>query len=531
MKDGKIRYFSMFSGVGGFELGIGNRAECIGFSEIDKYASELLCAKWPGIKNYGDAREINPRELPEFNMLCGGFPCQAFSIAGRRKGFEDTRGTMFFEVARIVEVKRPQIILLENVKGLLNHDKGRTFSIIIQTLNELGYNIQWMVLNSKFFGVPQNRERVFLIGNIRGTSRSEILPFRNYAEQIQGIHEEQIANCLTARYPGHCTLGDIKKSRGQVVYDRKGFDSRTKGFRESLISPTLSTKMGTGGNNVPMVVAMRQRDRHGKNEEHIQQFEPRMDVTNTLTSVEKDNYLFDGSLRRFTPKECERLQSFPDNWTENTSFKNSVKLISKIWKDVKSKNAENQLLSEKRNYVSNIINDGKSGEIQTLPMEEIESIQENVNAQGVIEIVSVEDGVCDITNHGKGMAILYNPNNISKIEAITKKNLILELMEKRNISEFLKITLEENLSRENLFIILTWIKEIIKSQTFISVKTGNPITKAIIVYKKLEQNYTNEGLLDLRMENISYFSDTHRYKMMGNAVTVNVIKAIIEKIL
>lgn len=327
MENGKLRYFSMFTGVGGFELGIGDRAECIGFSEIDRNASELLHAKWPNIRNYGDARQINPGELPDFDILCGGFPCQAFSLAGNRRGFEDTRGTLFFEVARIIKDKRPKIVLLENVKGLLNHEKGETFAVIIKTLSELGYDVQWMVLNSKFFGVPQNRERVFIIGNIRGTSRSEILPFRKNAGEIQGIHEEQVANCLTARYPGHCTLGDIKKSRGQVVYDRKGFDSRTKGFRESAISPTLSTKMGTGGNNVPMVVAMRQRDRHGKNEEHIQQFEPRMDVTNTLTSVEKDNYLFDGELRRFTPKECERLQSFPEEWTAGRADQHRYKMM------------------------------------------------------------------------------------------------------------------------------------------------------------------------------------------------------------
>ena len=153
----------MFKGVGGFELGIGDLAKCIGFSEIDKYASELLRAKWPNIKNYGDATKINPNELPDFDMLCGGFPCQAFSIAGKRRGFDDTRGTLFFEIARIVKIKRPKTLLLENVKGLLNHNKGETFRTILQTLSELGYRTQCMVTNSKFFGVPQNRARVFII--------------------------------------------------------------------------------------------------------------------------------------------------------------------------------------------------------------------------------------------------------------------------------------------------------------------------------------------------------------------------------
>jgi len=169
MKDGKLRYFSMFSGVGGFELGIGDKGECIGFSENDKFCSQLLSQKFPGIKNYGDATKIDPDELPDFDLLCGGFPCQAFSIAGKREGFRDTRGTLFLEIVRVLQSKRPKYLLLENVKGLLNHDKGKTFQIIIQTLDELGYDLEWMVLNSLDFGVPQSRKRVF----IRGTLRKE----------------------------------------------------------------------------------------------------------------------------------------------------------------------------------------------------------------------------------------------------------------------------------------------------------------------------------------------------------------------
>src|SRR3989304_1859821 len=153
----EIKYFSMFTGVGGFELGLQNTRliqqedkermsninrtssqyySCVGFSEIDKYANQLLANKFPNIKNYGDATKINPNELPDFDMLCGGFPCQSFSIAGKRRGFEDTRGTLFFDIARIIKAKRPSYILLENVKGLLNHNKGQTFKVIIQTLDE-----------------------------------------------------------------------------------------------------------------------------------------------------------------------------------------------------------------------------------------------------------------------------------------------------------------------------------------------------------------------------------------------------------
>lgn len=159
-----MKFFSMFSGIGGFELGIrqatDGKWECVGFSEIDRYAIETYTRHFPAHKNYGDATEIDANRIPDFDLLCAGFPCQAFSIAGKRAGFDDARGTLFFEIARVLEIKRPSFILLENVKGLLNHEQGKTFSKIIQVLDELGYNIEWMVLNSKDFKVPQSRESV-----------------------------------------------------------------------------------------------------------------------------------------------------------------------------------------------------------------------------------------------------------------------------------------------------------------------------------------------------------------------------------
>jgi len=162
-----MRFFGMFSGIGGFELGIKratiNQWECIGYSEIDKYAIQIYERHFKH-KNYGDATRINSKRLPDFDLLVGGFPCQAFSVAGKRRGFKDTRGTLFFEIVRILKVKKPKYILLENVKGLLSHDNGRTFQTIIGVLADIGYNVEWQVLNSKDFGVPQNRERVFIIG-------------------------------------------------------------------------------------------------------------------------------------------------------------------------------------------------------------------------------------------------------------------------------------------------------------------------------------------------------------------------------
>ncbi len=259
-----MRYLSLFSGIGGFELGLEyafteiesqsstngeggtsqhtGRPLCIGYSEIDKYAIQIY-EKHFNHTNYGDITQINATELPDFDLVVGGFPCQAFSIAGKRGGFDDTRGTLFFDIARILKEKRPRLLLLENVKGLLSHDNGRTFKTIISTLVELGYDIQWQVLNSKNFGVPQNRERVFIIGHLRGTPRPQVFPF-----------------------------GENDSSFNQ--------QSDTS-LQKSQIAQTVTSTYWKGGKGSQIQKEMR--------------------------------------IRRLTPTECERLQGFPDGWTEGVS--------------------------------------------------------------------------------------------------------------------------------------------------------------------------------------------------------------------
>ena len=176
-----IRFFDMFAGIGGFRSGLEaiGGFECVGYCEIDPYARIAYEALYDtrGEKFYEDATKIIPKQLPDFDLICGGFPCQSFSIAGARRGFEDMRGTLFFEIARIAAVKRPKYLYLENVPGLLNHDKGGTFKVILSTLDELGYDVAWQVLNSKNFGVPQERKRVMLVGFLREKCAGEVLSF------------------------------------------------------------------------------------------------------------------------------------------------------------------------------------------------------------------------------------------------------------------------------------------------------------------------------------------------------------------
>lgn len=215
----EINYLSLFTGIGGIEEGIQSsipHAKSIGYSEIDKYANMVLRKKYPEVKNYGDCTKINPEELPDFNILVGGFPCQSFSIAGKRMGFEDTRGSLFFTIANIAKIKRPRILWLENVKGLLNHEEGKTFAVILNTLAELGYDAEWEVCNSKYFGVPQNRERTIIIGYLGGFRRRKVFPLR-------GTDQDDNAECeREKKNPGGLKQLNENASQGYRVYDTEG---------------------------------------------------------------------------------------------------------------------------------------------------------------------------------------------------------------------------------------------------------------------------------------------------------------------
>lgn len=165
-KKNSFKAIDLFAGIGGIRLGFerafGDKIDFVFASEIDKYARETYYANY-GEEPFGDITQIDEKNIPPFDILLAGFPCQAFSVAGHRKGFEDTRGTLFFDVARIAAYHKPKVMFLENVKGLVGHDKGRTFKVIVESLKELGYSVYHNVLNAKDFGVPQNRERIYMI--------------------------------------------------------------------------------------------------------------------------------------------------------------------------------------------------------------------------------------------------------------------------------------------------------------------------------------------------------------------------------
>ena len=252
-----MKFLDLFAGIGGFRLGMEFAGhKCIGFCEIDKFAR----ASYKAIHDTKGEIELHDitavsdesiRRIGRVDIICGGFPCQAFSIAGNRRGFEDTRGSLFFEIARFASILRPKYLLLENVKGLLNHDGGATFETILGALDELGYNVEWQILNSKDFGVPQNRERVFVIGHLRGECTRRVFPLSKSCQQANSI-KKQYSNTITTRYGNSQGAGAyIVESKSQKVRSIGNIHPSGNGmngevYESAGLAPTLTTNKGEG---------------------------------------------------------------------------------------------------------------------------------------------------------------------------------------------------------------------------------------------------------------------------------------------
>lgn len=269
-----FKYIDLFAGIGGIrrpyqKLG----GTCVFSSEIDKFAIQTYEANW-GETPSGDITKIDEKDIPSFDILLAGFPCQAFSIAGKRKGFDDTRGTMFFEIERILEYHKPKCFMLENVKGLLSHDKGNTFRVMKDILeNKLGYKIYYQVLNAKDFGVPQNRERIIIVG------------FKNHDIKFEfpkptGI-KTKLGDILEKDVPEKYTISDkiwASHQRRKEMHKAKGNGFGYSLFNEkSPYTSTISARYYKDGSEILV-------EQKGKNP------------------------------RKLTPREAARLQGFPDDF-------------------------------------------------------------------------------------------------------------------------------------------------------------------------------------------------------------------------
>ncbi|MBP9802386.1 DNA cytosine methyltransferase [Patescibacteria group bacterium] len=280
--DQKLRTIDLFAGVGGIRIGF----EKAGFNTVFANDFEKSCA-YTYNKNFKtskliveDIRKIVIDDLPEFDFLLGGFPCQAFSIAGYRKGFKDEkgRGNLFFDIAKIIEKRKPTGFLLENVKNLRNHDDGRTFKIIKETLENLGYSIKYKILNSMEYGnIPQNRERIYIVG-FKNKKYLDNFDFPQ-ATKLKTKITELLEKNVDQKYyyndkPLYKKIKDFIKKEGTVYQWRRQYVRENK----KGVCPTLTANMGTGGHNVPII-----KDHKG--------------------------------IRKLTPLECFRIQGFPKDFS------------------------------------------------------------------------------------------------------------------------------------------------------------------------------------------------------------------------
>lgn len=359
-----MKFLDLFAGIGGFRLGMESAGhECVGFCEIDKFAR----ASYQAIHDTKGELELHDittvsdefiRGIGRVDIICGGFPCQAFSIAGNRRGFEDTRGTLFFEIARFASILRPKYLLLENVKGLLNHDEGATFETILGALDELGYNVEWQILNSKDFGVPQNRERVLIVGHLRGECTRRVFPLSKSGQQATSI-KEQYSNTITTRYGNSQGAGAyIVESKSQKVRSIGNIHPSGNGMNGEVydstgLAPTLSTMQGGGqepkiiqrghgynrGGEHDIAPTLTRNSYHENNVLKITEATSQgyaeaevgdsvnlshpnsqtrrgrvgKQIANTLLTGESQGVVEpDFRIRKLTPRECWRLQGFPD---------------------------------------------------------------------------------------------------------------------------------------------------------------------------------------------------------------------------
>ncbi|MEG3322249.1 DNA (cytosine-5-)-methyltransferase [Streptococcus suis] len=352
-----MKFLDLFAGIGGFRLGMERAGhECVGFCEIDQFARKSYKAihNTEGEFEFHDITRVTDesvRGIGCVDVICGGFPCQAFSIAGKRAGFEDTRGTLFFEIARFASILRPKYLFLENVTGLLNHDNGNTFETILGALDELGYDAEWQVFNSKNFGVPQNRERVFIIGHLRGSGGRAIFPFGGGDKEI-GSLQGQSTNTITARYGEAQGSGSyiIEGQQPKIIQRGHGYnqggehdtaptltsnswqennllaikEATTKGYSEATVGdsinlshPNSATRRGRVGKQ--MANTLLTGEEQGVVVYDFYNRKTKDEVGTLTASGHQGNTkagtfgILDGiRIRKLTPRECWMLQGFPD---------------------------------------------------------------------------------------------------------------------------------------------------------------------------------------------------------------------------
>lgn len=287
-------FIDLFAGIGGFHLALNSfGANCVFASEWDNYAADTYQQNF-NLKPVGDITKIAEKDIPTHDVLCGGFPCQAFSISGKQKGFEDTRGTLFFDIARIVNHHKPKVLLLENVKNLATHNEGKTLKTILKTLKNLGYNVFTKIVNSSNFGLPQNRERLYIVG-FGNTINSAHFKFPTSPNQ---------PICLENMLEDNPKNAKIIERNDIEIY--KNYAASTSLFSEMelLNRPIQIGKVNKGG--------------QGERIYHTLGHAITLSAYGGGVGSKTGLYLVNGKIRKLSPRECARIQGFPDNFMLNS---------------------------------------------------------------------------------------------------------------------------------------------------------------------------------------------------------------------
>lgn len=301
-------FIDLFAGIGGFHVALSSfGASCVFASEWDKYAADTYEENF-NKRPYGDITQINEIEIPKHDILCAGFPCQSFSVSGKQKGFDDIRGSLFFDIARIINFHKPRVIFLENVKNLVNHNEGRTLKVIIETLESLDYKVFTKILNSSHFGLPQNRERIYIV------AFSKIIDSNDFSFPNPTNEPISVENILEENPV------DVKFIERDDIEIYKNYT-----FQDTLFGRTKINK--------PLQIGKVNKGGQGERIYDIRGHAITLSAHGGGIGAKTGLYYIDGKIRRLTPKECARVQGFPENFKINQSssqarkqFGNSVSI-------------------------------------------------------------------------------------------------------------------------------------------------------------------------------------------------------------
>lgn len=289
-----LKFIDLFAGLGGFRLALESfGAKCVYSNEWDKYAQKVYQMNF-GDKPEGDITLVDENKIPDHDILCAGFPCQAFSISGKQKGFEDSRGTLFFDVARIVKAKKPKVVFMENVKNFASHDNGNTLKVVQNTMIDLGYDFYYDILNSLDFGIPQNRERIYMLCfrkdlNIKNFTFPKPFELSTFVEDLL-LSDEDVSNLIVDRQDLVLKNTEIKENTSKVI--RIGTVGKG-GQGERIYSPKgIAITLSAHGGGV---------------------------------FAKTGGYLINGKTRKLHPRECARIMGYPDSYLIHPSSSQAYK--------------------------------------------------------------------------------------------------------------------------------------------------------------------------------------------------------------